>query len=300
MSSMGPLQRALGAMGAALIRAWITIFGRRVRKDSIPWLLGPIGPDTLSIGARPYELVAEREGLTVELGAREAGLVPDFMALASARFDPTLVHPEVRRFYEKTGDYDLEAWSESPFPGRLFLWLIVNTVSRAMNQLNFPVSGLDLSRGMASEVLPMKDEHGRVVHTGWLRRARGTDRIIYTGFYSVARVPLSESKCVKVVFPLPRGNATVLLEPGVDRTGGEPAPGRGRLTLVSLGSRRFGDTGFYRVLETDSEHWRVLRFRTLHERFWVYVDDEDVLRCDHHVQLFGMTIVRLHYKMTRK
>lgn len=298
--SIGPLQRTLGAMGAALIRAWITIFGRRIRKDEIPWLLGPVGPDQLSIGAKPYELVAEREGLTVEHGARGVGLVPDFLTLASDNFDPTSVHPEVRRFYEKTSEYDLEAWSESPFPGRLFLWLIVHTVSRAMNQLNFPIFGLDLSRGLVSDVLPMRNATGDLVHTGWLRRIRGSDRVVYTGFYSVGRVPLSPSACVKVAFPLPRGNATVLFEPGVDRSAGEPEHGRGRFTLASLGSRRFGDTGFYRVLESGPDHWRVLRFRTLHEYFWVYVDDEDVLRCDHLVRFFGLTILRLHYKMVRK
>jgi len=65
---------------------------------------------------RSTRLVAAREGLTVEHGARGVGLVPDFMALGSDTFDPTSVHPEVRRFYEKTSDYDLEAWSESPTP----------------------------------------------------------------------------------------------------------------------------------------------------------------------------------------
>ncbi len=286
-------------MGAALIRAFIRLLGRRVRKDSVEWLLGPIGPSG-PIGTRPYELVAEREGLTIDRAAASAGLVPDFDQLASETFDPALVHPEVRRFYEHTSDYDLEAWSEAPFPGRLFLWLLVSTVSRYMNQLNFPIHGLDLSRGMGSEVIPLRDASGQAVHTGWLRRDRASGRVIYTGFYSVARVPESSSPCVKVVFPLPRGNATVLLEPGIDRTNGEPEPGCGRFTLVSHGERRFGDAGFYRVLEVDSDHWRVIKFRSLHEHFWVYVDEHDVLRCDHRVRFMGMTIVRLHYKMTRK
>jgi hypothetical protein len=254
-------------------------------------LLGPIGPEG-PIGTRPYELVAEREGLTIDRSAASAGLVPDFAALASDTFDPALVHPEVRRFYEKTSDYELEAWSEAPFPGRLFLWLLVSTVSRTMNQLNFPIHGLDLSRGMGSEVLPLRDANGTAVHTGWLRRDRASGRVIYTGFYSIRHAPVSSRACVKVVVPLPRGNATVVLEPGNDRTQG--------FTLVSDGSRRFGDTGFYRVLEADDEHWRVLRFRSLHEHFSVYVDDHDVLRCDHRVRFLGMTIIRLHYKMTRK
>jgi hypothetical protein len=298
-ASISAVQRLLGAIGARLIRVWITLFGRRVRKDSVPWLLGPIGPGG-PIGERPYGLVAAQDQLTIDRTAASAGLVPDFGVLANAAFDPALVHPEVRRFYEHTADYDLEAWSESPFPGRLFLWLIVSTVSRSMNQLNFPVSGLELSRGMASEILPMKDASGRTVHTGWLRRAKDTGRVIYTGFYTVGCVPLYDGGCVKVVFPLPRGNATVLFRPGVERQSEVAERGRGCFTLASEGGGDFGDTGFYRVLESGPEHWRVLRFRTLHEHFWVFVDPHGVLRCDHRVRLFGMTMLRLHYKMTRK
>ena len=35
------------------------------------------------------------------------------------------------------------------------------------------------------------------------------------------------------------------------------------------------------------------------QRFAVYRDDEGVLRCDHEVSFLGMTMLRLHYKMTR-
>ena len=281
------IQVLLGVAGIAVIRLYLRLFGRTVRKADVPWLLGPMGPDG-EIGERPYDLVAEREGLTIERAATDAGLIPDFGVLAGPAFDASKTAPAVRDFYEHTARYDLDVWSETQFPGRLFLWLIVSTVSRYMNQLNFPVLGLETSRGMTSEVLPLRDKAGRAVHTGWQRRLLGSGRIIYSGFYTTAQPPRSTSPCVKVVFPVPRGNATVILRPEYDADG--------RFRLVSAGTG-FGDAGFYRVMELDAERLKVRYLKTLRERFEVYADESDVLRCDHEVRFLGLTMLRLHYRM---
>ena len=281
------IQLLLGAAGMRLIRLYLRLFGRTVRKADVPWLLGPIGPEG-QIGDRPYHLVAEREGLTIDRGAADAGLVPDFDALAGPGFDVAKTDAQVRRFYEHTARYELDVWSETRFPGRLFLWLIVATVSRYMNQLNFPVFGLETSKGMTSEVLPLRDSSGRAVHTGWRRRLLGSGRTIYTGFYTTVQPPRHGSACVKVVFPVPRGNATVILRPEHDAAG--------RFRLVSVG-RGFGDAGFYRVLELDADRLKVRYLRTLHERFEVYTDEQGTLRCDHEVRFLGIPMLRLHYRM---
>jgi hypothetical protein len=284
---MNHVQRALGRLGAAMIRLWLRLVGRTVERSAVPWLDGPIGPDG-EIGDRPYELVAAREGLTIDRSGGVAGLVPDFDVLDGRDCATSEIDSEVRRFYEETSTYDLDVWCESRFPGRLFLWLIVYTVSRYMNQLNFPVFGLELSRGMSSDVLPLRDATGRAVHTGWYRRTIDGGRVIYTGFYSTVTPPGHPSPCVKVVFPLPRGNATVVLRPGVDA--------EGRFTLTSSG-RRFGEAGFYRVLELDERRLKVKRLASLREHFTVYRDDRGELRCDHLVRFLGMTMLKLHYRM---
>ena len=286
---LGVVQALLGALGAAIIRVWLRLFGRTVDVADAPWLAGPIGPGDGAIGDRPYELVAAQEKLTIDRDPGTAGLLPDFSVLAGPTFDLAGVDAEVRRFYEETSRYHLEVWSHAPFPARLFLWLLVSTVSRTMNQLNFPVTGLELARGMTSDVIPMRDAAGRTVYTGWLRRSVGTGRIIYTGFYTSEKPPGHPSRCVKVVFPLPRGNATVVLEPAIED---------GRFRLLSEGER-FGDPGFYRVLRRDDGRLSVQYLQSLRERFVVYRDDAGVLRCDHEVRFLGMTMLRLHYKMTR-
>lgn len=283
----GRLQLLLGAMAVGVIRLYLRLAGRTVRKADVPWLSGPIGPEG-PIGDRAYQLVAEREGLTIDRDAAAAGLVPDFSALAGPDFDVAKVDPAVRDFYEHTARYELDVWSETQFPGRLFLWLIVSTASRYMNQLNFPVLGLETSRGMTSEVLPLRDASGRAVHTGWQRRLLRSGRIIYSGFYTTVQPPGVSSRCVKVVFPLPRGNATVILRPEYDDDG--------HFVLVSRG-KRFGDAGFYRILELDDERLKVRYLRTLRERFDVYADDDGVLRCDHEVRFLGIPMLRLHYRM---
>jgi hypothetical protein len=252
--------------------------------------MGPLGPPG-EIGDGTYRFVAEREGLTIDHDAQDAGLIPDFAALAGPAFDIGRVDPAVRRFYEKTSCFDLDVWSETRFPGRLFLWLIVSTVSRHMNQLNFPVFGLETSLGMTSEILPLRDTSGRAVYTGWRRRLSGSGLIIYSGFYTSVQPPGWPATCVKVVFPLPQGSATVILRPEFDA--------QGRFRLVSKG-RRFGDPGFYRLLDIDDEHLKVRYMRTLHEEFDVYTDDAGSLRCDHIVRFLGITMLRLHYRIRPK
>jgi hypothetical protein len=128
------------------------------------------------------------------------------------------------------------------------------------------------------------------LYTGWLRRLVASGRVIYTGLYSVQRPADYPDPCVKVSFPLPFGSSTVFLRP-------EAQPD-GSFKLISSGSR-FGDTGFYRMVEVDREHWRVRYLRTLREHFHVYVDKQGTLRTNHTVRFLGLTPLRLHYKLER-
>lgn len=288
LRSPSAITRVLGQLGAWFIRVWVRLWGRRMEKTDVPWLKGETGGEG-PVGADFYERLAARDSLELHSNRAGSGLLESFERLAGPHFDPAQVHPEVRRFYEHTSDYELDVWSETKFPGRLMLWLIVMTVSRYMNQLNFPIFGLETSRGMTSEIVELCDEQGKAIHTGWFRRMRSEDRVIYTGFYMAERPPGCDSHCVKVVFPLPQGNATVLLRP---LNQGD------RLLLQSSGAS-FGDPGFYRLVEDGEARWRVLHMRSLREFFDVYVDEHQVLRCDHLVKFMGITMLRLHYRMSR-
>jgi hypothetical protein len=278
------LAASVGAIGAQAIHGLIWLFGRRRRPEQCPWLAGPMGDAV--IGDAPYAAVAAAEGLTLERRSRAGGLVPDFGALAGPDFDAGAVHPLIRAFYERTSDFALDVWSETYFPSRLGLWLLVTTISRQVDQLNFPLSPLDAALGMASEIILLRQPDGAIRYTGWFRTLQR--RVLYTGFYMVQRAPGESGPSVKVVFPMPRGNATVLLRPRVHADGS--------FTLDSSG-RAFGDVGFYRMSARPGGGWRVWYIRSLREHFRVFVDEHGVLRCDHHVRFLGLPVLRLHYKI---
>lgn len=282
------MRSAVGAIGSAFIYFLIWLFGRRVRTADAPWLSGPIGG--AHIGDRPYEEQAEREGLAVTRNAVEGGLIPRFDVLGGPGFDVQRVHPEVRRFYEQTAGYRMDVWAKTFFPSRIALWLLVSTISRRVDQLNFPVDTFETAGGMDSEIVLLTRPSGEPRYTGWFRRLRKDGRVLYTGFYMTERVPASPSACVKVVFPMPNGNATVILRPEI--------AGDGSFVLDSAGGR-FGDVGFYRVQRSRDDHVRVWRIRSLVERFRLWVDPDGTLRCDHRVRFLGLPVLHLHYRIER-
>jgi len=239
------------------------------------------------IGERVYEETAAREGLTLVRHAREGGLIPSFDVLARKGFDPARVHPKIRHFYERTHAFRLDTWAATYFPARLALWALVTTISRRVEQLNFPLEGLETSHGMTSEIALMRDAAGGLRYTGWLRKLQKSGNVIYSGFYTTIKPPLVDGSCVKVVFPMPNGNATVILRPDHEGASG--------LRLESVGGA-FGDAGFYRV-QRDGEALRVWRITTLHERFRLYVDAEETVRCEHDVTFMGLRVLTLHYRI---
>ncbi len=282
------LDEIIGAVLAAGINLWVRATGRRVTQQAAPWLRSPAG-DTGRIGAAFYDRLARREGLCIR-PFPEASLLQNLDALTGSTFDPAAVDAAIRDFYEHTAAYRLEAWSEAGLPTRIFLWALTRFVSRRMDQLNFPVSSLELAGGMTSHILPMVDAAGRRAYTGWLRQLAADGRVIYTGLYAVETPGGFSDPCVKVSFPVPHGSATVFLRPEAGRDGS--------LRLISAGDR-FGEPGFYRMIEVDAAHWRVRYIRTLRERFEVYRDRGGILRCEHTVWFLGLRVLRLAYKMER-
>jgi hypothetical protein len=286
-SGINKLQDICGWLLLRMIDAWLLLCGRRVRRSDVPWLVCPTGPAD-RIGEHWYEQLAHSEQLQITASS-SAGLLPRFEDLKGPSFDPNKVCTEVRDFYEHTARYSLEAWSEVTILMRFFLWGLVTFASRRMQQLNFPVSSMELASGMSSEVLELTNHKGERVYTGWLRRMKSSGLVLYAGIYTIGRVPGHDSPCVKVSFPVPRGSSTVFLRPEVMPDGS--------FKLVSHG-RKFDDPGFYRLVEHGAECYQVRYLSTLHEMFHVYVDKEGVLRTDHSIRYLGVPVMRLHYKIT--
>jgi hypothetical protein len=275
----------VGAIGAWFIHVLVRVFGRRRSPADAPWLVGPVGG--AYIGDTCYEETATAEGLQLERDAHDGGLIPSFDVLASASFDPQRVHAKIRDFYEHTPAYRFDTWATTYFPARLALWALVSTISRKVDQLNFPLDGLDTAQGMSSEIVLLREASGAIRYTGWFRKLQRTGKVIYTGFYMTETPPLHGGRCVKVVFPMPGGNATVILRP-------ENADGSG-FRLASIG-RGFGDVGFYRI-RREGAALRVWYIASLHETFRLYLDDEEIVRCEHDVRFLGFRVLTLHYRI---
>ena len=269
------------------IQIWVRITGKRMREADAPWLRCPLG-ERGRIGTGIYERIARDENLQIRVPPG-AGLIPDFNALRGPNFNPDAIHPAIRDFYEHAAAYHLEVWTEVSLLGRFFLWLLVEFISRRMEQLNFPISSLEVAKGMSSEVVQLLEPaSGRIVYTGWLRRLKSSGHVIYAGLYSTVQVPGEPNPCVKVTFPC-NGSANVYLCPVTHPDGS--------FGLDSSGSA-WGRSGFYRIVRSGAEHRRVRYVKTLHELFHVYVDKEGVLRTEHTISFLGLAIIRLHYKMS--
>ncbi|MGB2591378.1 MAG: hypothetical protein WBG02_04515 [Candidatus Acidiferrum sp.] len=269
------------------INVWVHLTGRRIRNGDEPWLAAPLG-EKGRIGTSIYERIASAENLQTRMPPT-AGLIPDFESLRGPSFDPIAVRTEIRHFYEHAAMYHLDVWSEVSLVSRFFLWLLVEFISRRMDQLNFPISSLEVAKGMSSRILQLFDPQTNAVrYTGWLRSLKSSGHVIYAGLYSTIRIPGEENPCVKVTFPC-RGSANVYLRPvqHVD----------GSFGLDSSASV-YGSSGFYRIVASGPDHRRVRYIKTLDELFHVYVDAEGVLRTDHKISFLGFVVLKLHYKMT--
>ncbi len=274
-----------------ITQRWVQITGQTVDLDANQWLAGPIG-ETTSIGGEYFVRLALNNQLELRTDQPDAGLVNDFAVLESEDFKISRVNPRVREFYEQTSSFDLDVWAEWSSIFKPFGRLLALMFSRRLQQLNVPLSSLDTSRGMTSEIIQLVEPSSeKIRYVAWIRHLAGTGQVIYAGCYSVCRVPGFDGMCVKVVFPLPNGNAIVLMKPGIAEDGS--------FTITSSGER-FGDPGFYFVVKNSSGSVSGKYVRAMRETIHVYSDENSILRADHVLNLFGFTFLRLHYRMTRK
>ena len=270
-----------------ITQRWVQFTGRKVNLEEDVWLAGPIGNPT-GIGEDYFQNLARQQRWEVKLNVTRTGLLQDFNALRSASFDPGTIVPEVRSFYENTSNYELDAWSEWCGVFRPLGWLLAILFSRRLQQLNVPLSSLDTSRGMTSDILQLVDpDSGHVYLTAWLRRLLSSGNVLYAGAYSTCKVPGYLGTCVKVVFPLPNGNAIVIMRP--------VAHPDGSFSVISEGIG-FGDSGFYFTVHSVRDV-RVRYVRQMRESIHVYMGEQGTVRADHVLKIFGITFLRLHYRL---
>lgn len=270
---------------------WVKLTGKRIDPEKDHWLLGPIGSNTF-IGDSFIEELATKDKLETFRNQADTGLLYSIKEIGLDHNELERLNPMIAEFYEKTSNFNFEIWSEwigmfKPF-GRLLSILF----SKRLQQLNLPLSLRDTALGIQSEIITLKKpEANQPKWVIWYRKLKSSQHVIYSGVYTTCQNPNYTSPLLKVVFPLPNGNASVVMTHKVLEDGS---------LLLSSDGKQFGDNGFYFTLANHKGKYWARYVKSMHEWIKVYVDQEGVLRADHNLHLHGFRFLSLHYKMTPK
>src|SRR4051794_32667909 len=152
-----------------ITQRWVRLTGRRIALADAAWLRGPVAAPT-GVAEDEFEHYAARERLTALAESDDHGLLEDFGALRSERFDPSRIRPEVVDFYEHTARYRLHLWSQWSPAFAPFGRAVDRIFARRLGQLQLPLAPLDTSGGIPSRVIRLQGDGP--TGTAWLRPPR--------------------------------------------------------------------------------------------------------------------------------
>jgi hypothetical protein len=267
---------------------WVILWGKRVKPETVPWLIGPFG--NLGVIADSFvNPLASEEGLIVERNSTR-GLIPSLSKLNLSDVELARLSQSIINFYENTANYTLSItvhWN----PLFKIFGVLVNTLfSHRINQLNIPTHNIKDSEAIQSEIIKLSHpETKEVKYTIWFRKITSTGKVIYSGVYSTCTLPNGET-CVKAVFPLPKGNATVIMSATVGA--------KGDLQLHSSG-KKFGDPGFYFTLHDSKGNLWVQYIRSFRDQLIVSGNSEHI-SAEQTLTLWHQRVVRFNYDIQLK
>jgi hypothetical protein len=267
---------------------WVIFFGKRIEPDAVPWLIGPFG----KIGPIADDFVhqlAEEEDLIIERNALTHGLISSIKELNLSDAEFARLSQNVIDFYENTAQYKLELSVQWNPLFKIFGNLVMNLFSSRIKQLNIPTENIERSNQIHSEIITLKEpKSDEVKYTIWYRTFISTGQVLYSGVYTTCTLP-SGKICIKAVFPLPKGNATVIMSPSVGPNG--------ELRLDSAG-KKFGDPGFYFLLNDSKGGLWSEYVSSFRDYLNVYCHDETVFG-EQTLTLWHQRVVRFNYEIHR-
>ena len=140
-------------------------------------------------------------GTELEIVSDGAGIDSGFASCSKRTMFlfPLLLQP-VRDFYERTSEFDMDAWSQWCGPFRAVRTSALGLLfSRRLQQLNVPLSPLDAAKGIASSVVQMREpQSGSNLQTAWVQsvaryRQCSLCRLLFRLRYAGASEPMCES-----------------------------------------------------------------------------------------------------------
>ncbi|MFN9998408.1 MAG: hypothetical protein ACK52X_02165 [bacterium] len=268
---------------------WVILWGRKINPNEYLWLIGPFG-ELNGIGEDFIFQLASKENLSVIRNTTSKGLLQSISNLNLTEIDINILSLKVIDFYEKTADYDLKFnvyWN--PF-FKVFGYLVNRLFSQRINQLNIPTENIKESENILSEIIELiSNENQKLKYTIWLRKFKSTGKVIYSGIYTTCVLPSSKT-CIKAIFPLPKGNATVILKPSVGD--------KNELILDSSGVK-FGDAGFYFLLNDIKGNYWSQYVKPFTEKLIVSEENENLI-AKQTIKLWNIKVVNFEYRLLKK
>ncbi|HET9169085.1 MAG TPA: hypothetical protein VFN97_06600 [Actinospica sp.] len=267
----------------------ISMLAERVSPEQLPFVL-PLAAHSRYIGMRYIEDLAERLDRGYVRDTRDVGIIGSLDELEGPQFEPAVVHPLVREFYEHTTRFKLDIipkWRTWVRPG----YLVYRTLlARPLGQANVPMNQREALRGVHSRIdtiLPGKDDEPLL--RGWLRSFADDDEPIYVGIYTTYRH--EDRGYVRVGFPLPEMNFTATLIPQHREDGG--------LTLSSTSLVSDQPGHYLTYVNRENGELTSAAVHGFAERLDVFVQDGKLV-AEHAFRVFGLPFLVLHYRIVRK
>lgn len=272
-----------------LTQQWVILRGRKIKAEDHSWLMGPFG-NLEAITEDYIDKFAEKETLIIDKTSASQGLIPDISLLNLSNEERSNLSQEVIDFYEKTADYSLNfsvKWN--PF-FKVFGILLNKIFSKRLNQLNIPTKNNKNAEPITSEIFTLIDPTTQQKkYTFWFRSIRSSGQVIYSGIYGICTLPNGKN-CIKAVFPLPNGNATVIMTPSVGKNG--------ELILNSSG-KRFGDAGFYFLLKDSKGNYWTKYIRSFRDQL-VIGKENNQLSAKQKLTLWRLKVLIFDYHIIKK
>lgn len=268
---------------------WVILRGRKIKAEDFPWLMGPFG-NLDAIGKDFIHQFAKKENLIIRINSNTKGIIPSMLKLNLSETEFSNLTKNVIAFYEKTENYNLD-FSVKWHPFFKFFGILINKLfSNRINQLNIPIKNIADSETLKSEIINLIDpKSNEIKYTFWFRSIESSGQVIYSGVYGISNLP-SGKTCVKAVFPLPNGNATVFMIPTVRENG--------ELILDSSG-KKFGDAGFYFLLkDSRGEYWSKF-IRSFRDRL-IINSENDLISAEQTLTLWHIKVLTFYYKIKLK
>ena len=270
-----------------LTQQWVILRGEPFNPDEFSWLYGPFGKVN-EFGEDFILQLAERENLLIERNASSQGILESIDFFSFTETDLEKLSKKVVDFYENTSEYDLSLTVKwNPF-FKFFGILLNRFFSDRINQLNVPLKADQNIKPLKSEIVTLSDPTThQIKYTVWLRTSE--KKIMYSGIYGTCKLP-SGKNCIKVIFPLPQGNATVIMIPKIGENGA--------LILESSG-KKIGDAGFYFLLKDSKNiHWTKF-ISSFRDRLIIY-EDNDKIYAKQVLTLWKQTVLKFNYIIIHK